>query len=314
MKQLILISLFPSLAFSQLSATSWDHEKLDVKHAEYNHMVLKADNIISEGWAELAQPTFWKKIMRLSPDSCIVNIAKDRRVVAVMSNRDWNKQSDLEKDAYRDSVRQIYGLEAEDRIFVTTGKNDFYKFDVVYPTIARGIEAFERNNVDPWYAQAILLIESPGQLKKSRAGAYGPFQLMPAVARNQGLTVNKYTDERADFDRSAYGSSQLLKRVCIPEAKRILDRNGISYNENDLWFRLYVLHVYHAGASNVDAVTTKIGANNGKDLIQQMWVNTAANFGNNSQNYTQLALAAQLILHEIVYENCDYIFDCSQAH
>lgn len=314
MKQLILISLFPSLAFSQLSATSWDHEKLDVKHAEHNHMVLKADNIISEGWSELAQPAFWKKIMRLSPDSCIVNIAKDRRVVAVMSNRDWNMQSDSQKDAYRDSVRQVYGLDAEDRIFVTTGKNDFYKFDLVYPTIARGIEAFERNNVDPWYAQAILLIESPGQLKKSRAGAYGPFQLMPAVARNQGLTVNKYVDERADFDRSAYGSSQLLKRICIPEAKRILDKNGIAYDENELWFRLYVLHVYHAGALNVDAVTTKIGATNGKDLIQQMWVNTAANFGNNSQNYTQLALAAQLILHEIVYENCDYIFDCSQAH
>lgn len=314
MKQLILISLFPSLAFSQLSATSWDHEKLDVKHAEHNHMVLKADNIISEGWSELAQPAFWKKIMRLSPDSCIVNIAKDRRVVAVMSNRDWNTQSDSQKDAYRDSVRQVYGLDAEDRIFVTTGKNDFYKFDLVYPTIARGIEAFERNNVDPWYAQAILLIESPGQLKKSRAGAYGPFQLMPAVARNQGLTVNKYVDERADFDRSAYGSSQLLKRICIPEAKRILDKNGIAYDENELWFRLYVLHVYHAGALNVDAVTTKIGATNGKDLIQQMWVNTAANFGNNSQNYTQLALAAQLILHEIVYENCDYIFDCSQAH
>ncbi len=300
--------------FAQDSYYNWDQEKLDVKHADDNHIVLSADAIISEGWSDLAQPMFWKKIMRLSPDSCIVNIAKDRRVIAVMSNTDWNKQTDAQKDAYRDSVRQIYGLSSEDRIFVTTGKNDFYKFDLVYPTIAKGIEAFERNNVDPWYAQAILLIESPGQLKKSRAGAYGPFQLMPAVARAQGLTVNRYHDDREDFDKSAYGASQLLKKICIPEAKRILDKHQISYKENDLWFRLYVLHVYHAGALNVDAVTAKIGSKDGKELIQQMWINTAANFGNNSQNYSQLALASQLILHDLIYERCDYIFECSDKY
>ncbi|TNE99169.1 MAG: hypothetical protein EP322_03715, partial [Bacteroidetes bacterium] len=254
---------------------------------------------------------FWKRIMRLSPDSCIVNIAKDRRIIAVMSNADWNSQSDAQKNTYRDSVRNVYGLTAEDRIYVTTGKNDFYKFDLVYPTIAKGIEAFEQNGVDPWYAQAILLIESPGQLKKSRAGAYGPFQLMPAVARAQGLTVNKYRDDREDFEKSAYGASQLLKRICIPEAKRILEKHQIQYNESDLWFRLYVLHVYHAGALNVDAVTAKINTNDGRDLIRQMWINTAANFGNNSQNYSQLALASQLILHELVYERCEYIFDCA---
>jgi hypothetical protein len=229
-----------------------------------------------------------------------------------MSNKDWNAQTDAEKDAYRDSVRTAYGLEADDRIFVTTGKNDFYKFDLVYPTIAQGIEAFERNGVDPWYAQAILLIESPGQLKKSRVGAYGPFQLMPRVARAQGLTVSRYKDERADFDRAAYGASRLIKRACIPEAKRILDKHGLAYNENDIWFRLFVLHVYHAGAYNVDAVVAAINPEKGdQELIQKMWVTSAANFGNNSQNYSQLALASQLILHELVYERCDYIFNCN---
>lgn len=304
----IFVSAF---AQAQDSFYNWDHEKLDVKHDENNHMVLKADAIFNEGWSELAQPIFWKRIMRLSPDSCIVNIAKDRRIIAVMSNADWNSQSDAQKNTYRDSVRNVYGLTAEDRIYVTTGKNDFYKFDLVYPTIAKGIEAFEQNGVDPWYAQAILLIESPGQLKKSRAGAYGPFQLMPAVARAQGLTVNKYRDDREDFEKSAYGASQLLKHICIPEAKRILEKHQIQYNESDLWFRLYVLHVYHAGALNVDAVTAKINTNDGRDLIRQMWINTAANFGNNSQNYSQLALASQLILHELVYERCEYIFGCA---
>jgi hypothetical protein len=36
-----------------------------------------------------------------------------------------------------------------------------------------------------------------------------------------------------------------------------------------------------------------------------MWQTTAGQFGNSSQNYSQLALAAQLILHEMAYKNCD---------
>lgn len=307
-----------TLLFLLISATSfaqgtsfWEQEKLDVKHGSTNTIILAADNIIAEGWSDLAQPEFWKQIMRLSPDSCLVNIAKNRTIVAKMSNTEWNHQSEEQKVVYRDSIRVTYGLNAEDLIYVTTGKNDFYKFDLVYPTITEGIAAFERNGVDPWYAQAILLIESPGQLKKSRAGAYGPFQLMPAVARAQGLTVNSNKDERADFERSAYGSSQLIKKICIPEAKRILDKHGLSYKENDIWFRLFVLHVYHAGALNVDAVVAAIAPTSGsQELIRKMWVTSAANFGNNSQNYTQLALASQLILHEMVYEKCDYIFNC----
>lgn len=308
---LILLYLaFASSLFAQDS--SWDDEKIEVKRGQEVSTLLSANSIFSEGWHNLAQPQFWKEIMRLSPDSCLVNIAASRQIVARMSNSDWNQQSEDQKNAFRDSIRQLNGLEADARIFVTTGKNDFYRFETVYPELSKGVEAFERNGVDPWYAQAILLIESPGQLKKSRSGAYGPFQLMPAVARSQGLTVNKYTDERADFERSAYGSSRLIRTVCIPEAKRILDAHHLSYNENDLWFRLFVLHVYHAGSLNVAAVVNVIDPKEGgQQLITAMWQNTAASFGNNSQNYTQLALASQLILHDMVHATCDYLLDCT---
>jgi hypothetical protein len=148
-------------------------------------------------------------------------------------------------------------------------------------------------------------------MKKSITGAYGAFQLMPEVARAAGLTVNANVDERKDFDRCAYGSAHLIRKVCIPEAKRILDKHQLSYNETDLWFRLFVLHVYHAGAMNVAAVVNKIQPTVGsKQLILDMWQNTAGGFGNNSQNYTQLALAAQIILHDMVYQQCDEITNC----
>ena len=42
-----------------------------------------------------------------------------------------------------------------------------------------------------------------------------------------------------------------------------------------------------------------------------MWQNTAANFQNNSQNYTQVALAAQIILDEYIHSDYDYILDCA---
>jgi hypothetical protein len=249
--------------------------------------------------------------MLLAPDSCLVNVAATRQVLAKMSNRDWNRQSETQKDSTRQALRVAYGLPSTERIYVTTGKNDFYKFNEVYPSLSKGVAAFERFGVDPWYAQAILLIESPAQMRKSSTGAYGAFQLMPSVARSQGLTVNDQVDERKDFDRSAYGAAQLIRKICIPEAKRILAAHQIPYNESDLWFRLFVLHVYHAGAMNVAAVVNKIQPTEGsQELIKAMWQNSAAGFGNNSQNYTQLALAAQLILHDMVYQNCTEISPC----
>jgi hypothetical protein len=240
-----------------------------------------------------------------------VNDASTRQVLKKMSLKDWNRQTEAQKDSTRALLRAEHGLDPNARIYVTSGKNDFYKFNEVYPQLSKGVAAFERFGVDPWYAQAILLIECPGQMKKSISGAYGAFQLMPDVARSAGLTVNASIDERKDFDRCAYGSASLIRKVCIPEAKRILDRHQLSYNENDLWFRLFVLHVYHAGSLNVAAVVNKIQPTVGsQQLILDMWQNTAGGFGNNSQNYTQLALAAQLILHEMVYQQCEEITHC----
>ena len=304
------ISLSPFVFFSQ-SQKSWDDQKIEVHNNQTVSTIMHAESLFEDRWDVLPQPQFWKQIMVLSPDSCLINIAASRVVLKKMSVRDWSKQTELQKGIFKDSLRKEFSLASDAQINVTTGKNDFYKFKEVYPSLSKGVEAFERLGVDPWYAQSILLIESPGQLKKSSAGAYGAFQLMPSVARAQGLTVNSQIDERKDFDRSAYGASRLISRVCIPEAKRILNAHHLTYNESDLWFRLFVLHVYHAGSMNVSAVVNKINPTVGsQELITQMWQTSAGDFGNNSQNYTQLALASQLILHDMIYQQCEEIFDC----
>jgi hypothetical protein len=301
----VLLSTFFAV-FSQ--PMNWNEEKISVTRASEVSTILHAEELFNDRWDILPQAQFWKQIMTLSPDSILINVASTRQIIEKMSLRDWNKKTEEEKSLYRAEARNNLGLSEQERIFVTCGKNDFYKFKEVYPQLSKGVAAFERYGVDPWYAQAILLIESPGQLKKSISGAYGAFQLMPDVARAHGLTVNSQMDERKDFDRCAYGAARLINKICIPEAKRILDRHQLTYNENDLWFRLFVLHVYHAGAGNVSAVMNKIQPKEGsQEVIKSMWQNTAGGFGNNSQNYSQLALAAQLVLHDMVYEQCDDI-------
>ena len=209
-------------------------------------------------------------------------------------------------------MRLKHNIQNGEKIYVTSGKSDFYKFEEVYPTLREGITVFDEMCIDPWYAQSILLIESPGQLKKSISGAYGAFQLMPGVARAQGLTVNKITDERTSFEKSATAAAKLIKNICIPEAKKILNAHELSYSENDLWFRFLVLHIYHAGAGNVAAVLKVINPKEGsQELIKSMWQNKAAGFGNCSQNYSQLAIASQLILHDMVYSNCEDVISYS---
>lgn len=290
---------------------NWQADKIKVTQASGAQTIMHAETLFKERWDQLPQAQFWKKIMLLSPDSCLINIAANRQVLAKMSIKDWNAQTEVQKELARQTLREANELPSDTRLYVTTGKNDFYRFTEVYPSLENGVAAFERFGVDPWYAQAILLIESPAQMRKSVSGAYGAFQLMPGVARSMGLTVNSTTDERKDFERSAFGAAELIRRVCITEAKRILAKHNLSYNETDLWFRLFVLHVYHAGAMNVAAVVDKIQPTQGsQELIKAMWQNSAAGFGNNSQNYTQLALAAQLILHDMVYQNCTEISPC----
>ena len=313
MKTLLsLLFQFYLFQFYSQPLNSWSDEKIMVKKASEVSTIMNAEMIFTERWDILPQPQFWKQIMLLSPDSCLINIAATRVVLKKMSNKDWNSQSELEKDSVRQNLRKEFGLSSSDRIYVTTGKNDFFKFKEVYPSLSKGVAAFEKFGVDPWYAQAILLIESPGQMKKSVAGAYGAFQLMPDVARSQGLTVNNYKDEREDFERCAYGSARLIQRSCIPSAKRILDSYSLDYKETDLWFRLFVLHIYHAGSGNVAAVLAKIQPKKGsQQIILDMWQNTAGSFGNSSQNYSQLALAAQLIIHDMIYDQCDEISDCT---
>jgi len=278
------------------------NEIVNVRHPKTNQNMNFVFNkqMYDLGCDTLSNVRFWRSIMKLHKDSALLNRPENRQVICKTKINDWESLTPDQKKCFKDSIRGYYCLSDSSRILLTNGKSFFYDFDKASANFDRGINDFIANGVDPWYAQAILLIESPNKLQKSNAGAYGSFQLMKDVARLFGLKVNKHIDERADFDRSAYAASSLIKKICIPKTREILDSLGITnYNETDLWFRLLVMHSYHAGAGNVRKALFSFRPTQGNmDLIYTLWHTETKQFRSASQNYSQLVLAAMLEVHE----------------
>jgi hypothetical protein len=264
----------------------------------------------AEGWDTLPQTQFWKDVINLTSDTCIINIAYCRKPVNKINSIDWMNQSEPEKLCFKDSVCRVHGLDSATNLYITAGKNEFYEIKKVIPDINKAIKVFEKNNCNPWYAQAILLIESPGKQKsKSYVGANGPFQLMRSVAILYGLHVNKKVDERSDIEKSAKAASALISKSCIPNIRKFLDAHSIAYKETDLWFRLLVLHSYHAGAGNVGCVIDEINPTSGGiELFQKIWQTTCRGFKNESQNYSQIALASLLNFDKLINQDGDTVF------
>ncbi len=271
---------------------------------------LQDSTMHSQGWDTLPQAVFWKEVINMTSDTCIVNISYCRRPIHRVNRSVWMSQTEPEKLCFKDSLCKVFEVDNPDYLFVTAGKGEFYEVKKVLPIISRAIVAFEKNNCDPWYAQTILLIESPGKLKsKSSVGANGPFQLMRSVALRYGLKVNKYVDERSDLEKSAKAASSLIKTSCIPYIKKFLDEKNIAYKETDLWFRLLVLHAYHAGPGNVRCVIDAINPDSGGvKLFNKIWQTTCGGFKNESQNYSQIALASLINFNNLIETNGDTVY------
>lgn len=78
---------------------------------------------------------------------------------------------------------------------------------------------------------------------RSWAGAVGPWQFMPSTARNFGLRVNRYYDERTDYFKSTHAASRYLTDLFT------------IYGD---W--LLVIAAYNGGPGNVDYAIKKSGS------------------------------------------------------
>lgn len=79
----------------------------------------------------------------------------------------------------------------------------------------------------------------------SRVGATGPWQFMFATAKNFGLNINKYVDERKDPIQASYAAAAYLKDA---------------YEEFGDW--LLAIASYNCGKTNVEKAIEKAGSSN----------------------------------------------------
>ncbi|MFC0775203.1 lytic transglycosylase domain-containing protein [Terrimonas alba] len=78
---------------------------------------------------------------------------------------------------------------------------------------------------------------------KSWAGAVGPWQLMPATARNLGLRINRKVDERRDIYKSTHAASRYLTNL---------------FSIYGDW--LLVIAAYNGGPGNVNSAIKRSGS------------------------------------------------------
>ncbi len=141
-----------------------------------NHTILVDSGLFESGWDRLPQVNFWKSLMNIKADSSLISVYGSREILQCVPTRQWNSKPTVEREYLRDSLKRNLGFSPETRILQTEGRSGYYLVDEVLDHITKSIEVFEENGVDPFYAQAILLIESPGRLSgRSPVGAYGPF-------------------------------------------------------------------------------------------------------------------------------------------
>jgi membrane-bound lytic murein transglycosylase D len=96
----------------------------------------------------------------------------------------------------------------------------------------------------------IAVIESnlkPGAV--SVKGACGPWQFMPGTARQLGLTINAFTDERTDYFKSTHAAARYLLQL---------------YEQLHDW--LLVMAAYNGGAGRVLSAIQRSGSRNFWDI------------------------------------------------
>lgn len=257
--------------------------------------------IYKECWDTLSQINFWRLMINLEPHTAYISVAGERKILDTLAATWYDSLKNDAKNQFKDSIRKKNNLSEGTKLLVTAGRKNFYQISAVLKSIDTAIKIFIQQGVDPWYAQSIILIESPNRLEYSWAGAYGPFQLMKGTARHYGLKTEKDRDERAILHLAAPVAAKYIKESCIPTVEQMLKKHKITYSEQDLWFKLLVLHVYHAGAANVTGLINSLSpTQGGLALIKAVWSNEYKSFRNASQNYSQVALAANLELMKII--------------
>ncbi len=119
---ILSITLLSKFTISQdIIGVSWEHEKLWISKNNESNLIIESEQMYTERWDMLPQATFWKKIMTLSNDSCIVNVASSRQILQSIPSKDWYALNKMEKSKFRESMRIKHKIKEGEKIYVTSG-------------------------------------------------------------------------------------------------------------------------------------------------------------------------------------------------
>ena len=120
----IVFLLGTGYSFSQEATLFPTFKKTVVSYRDTVKMNFVSDSsIYKEGWDTLPQAIFWRNVINLTSDTCIINIAFCRKPVDKITRSIWMNQSEPERNCFKDSICKIYGLETNAELNITSGKN-----------------------------------------------------------------------------------------------------------------------------------------------------------------------------------------------
>ena len=136
----IFLFFIPCLSFAQVTGSSQVVEKTVIS---YNDTVklnfLHDPSIYTEGWDTLNQTRFWREVINLTSDTCIINIASCRQPLSKVCRGEWMQLTEDEKKFIKDSLTCVNQLDGSSTLFVTSGKEEFYELKKVLPEISKAI-------------------------------------------------------------------------------------------------------------------------------------------------------------------------------
>ena len=113
-----------SLLFIIISTNFYSQNIIDVYCSDdtCSHSVIDTEMLVIERWDTLPQSKFWKTVINTTKDSCIINIASSRTILATINQELWFSQTEDEKKQFKDSINKYFCLDTTTKFYVTTGK------------------------------------------------------------------------------------------------------------------------------------------------------------------------------------------------
>ena len=101
-KAFILLLILPGLACAQGNGSSQVVEKTVISYNDTMRLNFLHDaSIYTEGWDTLNQTKFWREVINLSSDTCIINVASCRQPLDKVCRGEWMQLTEDEKKIHQ---------------------------------------------------------------------------------------------------------------------------------------------------------------------------------------------------------------------